>query len=221
MMLVLVGAGGLAREVLPLVRGRYHEIIVVDDDPGSWGNQVHGVSIAGGLGLVSELGGADVVVCVGRGAARRALVERLTRLGLGEDRYATVIHPSVDIPEGCAIGVGTIILAQVAVTADVTVGRHVVVMPNATLTHDDVLEDFATVCAGVALGGAVRIGRAAYIGMNASVREGLSVGHDSTLGMGAVLIETMPPGQTWAGVPAVRLVNHPAPPDVHPNKGRL
>jgi acyl-[acyl carrier protein]--UDP-N-acetylglucosamine O-acyltransferase len=78
-------------------------------------------------------------------------------------------------------------------------------MPNVTLTHDVVVEDFATLCAGVSLGGSVTVGSRAYVGMNASVRERLTVGADSVLGMGAALVSDLPAGETWVGVPAAGL----------------
>jgi acetyltransferase-like isoleucine patch superfamily enzyme len=104
---------------------------------------------------------------------------------------------------------GTILLDGVVVTADAAIGRHVVIMPNCTITHDDVVEDFATLAAGVSLGGSVRVGEAAYIGMNASVRQGLNVGVAATVGMGAVVLDDVPDGASWAGVPAHEIRRRP------------
>ncbi|WP_448071221.1 NeuD/PglB/VioB family sugar acetyltransferase [Georgenia yuyongxinii] len=205
--LVLVAAGGLAREVLAVVRGAAaHEVIgVVDDDTELHGRDVDGVPVLGGLEVAAIHPTAELVICAGKGSARARIARRLARLGVPHERYGNVVHPSVDLPSGFALDRGTILLAHVAVTADVRVGRHVVVMPNATITHDDVLEDFATICAGVSLGGWVVVGEQAYLGMNSSVRERVRIGRGATLGMAAALLTDVPDGETWAGVPARRL----------------
>jgi len=201
---LLIAAGGLAREVASaLPDGTV--LGFLDDDPAKAGAEVAGLPVLGPLAAVSDHPDARLVVCAGKGPARRALVSRLAALGLGDDRYATVVDASVRVPAGCAVGAGSILLAGTVLTAQVTVGRHVVCMPHVTLTHDDVVEDFATLAAGVTLGGGVRIGEAAYLGMNASVRENCAVGHDAVLGMGATLVRDQPDGSVWAGTPAREL----------------
>ena len=59
------------------------------------------------------------------------------RLGLEPNRFASVIHPSSAIAATTQIGSGTILLAGVTTTADVSIGRHVVVMPRVVFTHDN------------------------------------------------------------------------------------
>jgi len=204
MSLILVAASGLAREVLALVRTTApdRQVLVLDDDTALWGSDLDGAPVAGGLDLVTTYVDHEVLVCAGRGTARRSIASRLSGLGVTPDRYARAVHPSVEMPSGCMVGCGTIMLANVSLTANPTVGKHVVVMPNVTLTHDDVVEDFATIASGVSLGGGVHVETGAYLGMNSSVREGVRVGKEALLGMGAALLEDLPPESTWVGVPA-------------------
>lgn len=205
---VLIGASGMAREAINVVRARdavagaRTRVVILDDDPATWGRSMGCFRVSGGLDLLGAHPDHDVVVCVGKGTSRRWIVERLRRAGVGSDRFATLVHPSVVAPQDCLIGAGTILMAGVVLTADVVVGDHVVVMPNVTLTHGDEVGSFATLCAGVALGGDVHIASGAYLGMNASVRERVQVGRDAVLGMGSVLLRDLPAGEAWAGSPA-------------------
>jgi sugar O-acyltransferase (sialic acid O-acetyltransferase NeuD family) len=202
--LILVAAGGLAREVLGALEGqsRYRVRGILDDESSLHGTAVGGVGVLGSLDMIQDHDDAQVLICAGRGIARSAIERRLSSFGISDNRFAAVNDSSVRVPKSCRVGVGSILLGNVVMTADVDIGRHVVSMPNATLTHDDQLEDFVTVCAGVALGGAVHVGREAYLGMNSSVRENLTIGQRATLGMGACLLRDLPAGETWVGVPA-------------------
>ncbi|BCT75466.1 transferase [Sinomonas cyclohexanicum] len=207
--LLLVAASGLAREVMALVRGgdQYNVLGILDDDPLRTGSVLDGAHVLGPLAEARRHPAARLVVCVGNGAARADIVRRLGILGFPPGRFATIIHPSVSIPEGCSVGEGSIILANVVMTAAVTVGRHVVLMPGVVLTHGDFVDDYATFAAGAALGGSVVVSRAAYLGMNCSVRQQTRVGARAVIGMGAAVVRDVPDGETWAGVPARPLVS--------------
>jgi sugar O-acyltransferase (sialic acid O-acetyltransferase NeuD family) len=206
--LLLLAASGLAREVIAIEHSlaRYDELFLLDDDPALHGTAVDGVPVLGSIALAAEGFDGDLLICAGSGQARRAIAHRLSAMGVGSNAYGRIIHPGVEVPNGCSIGPGCIVLASVVLTAAVHLHRHVVVMPNVTLTHDDVVSDYVTLCAGVTLGGRVTVEEGAYLGMNASVRQDVTVGRDSVLGMGAALLRDLPPEQTWAGVPARSVV---------------
>ena len=197
--LLLVGASGLAREVL--AAGITGVTGILDDDPALYETEIAGVPVVGSI-ADAVMRDESLLVCIGPSASRRNVARRLSKFGVADDRFATYVARSARIGATSDIGPGCILLDGVVVTADASIGRNVVVMPNSTITHDTVIEDFATLAAGVALGGWVRIGESAYIGMNASVRQNVTVGAGATIGMGAVVLQDVPDGQTWVGVPA-------------------
>ena len=209
--LLLVGAGGLGRETAEAVRAGDEWDLVgwADDDPTLWGTELDGLPVLGAPEVLLDHGSWSAVLCPGSGRVRARIADRLAALGLPEERFAAVVHPTAVVPRSCTVATGSILLGGTVLTASVALGRHVVLMPGVVLTHDDVLADHVTVCARVALAGGVAVGAGAYLGTGCTVRENLSVGAWSTIGMGAVVLQDVSPHEVWAGVPARRLRGSP------------
>lgn len=204
--LLLIGASGLAREVLPLAAEAGRPVLgVLDDRHADLPPIIGGVPVLGPVSSAAAYPDADLLLCIGPSVSRAAVYGRLDP----GSRFATVVDPSVRNPAGCPVGSGSILLAGVTITADAYIGEHVVAMPGVTVTHDCMVADFATLAAGVSLGGGVRVGQAAYLGMNAAVRPGVRIGAGVVVGMGAVVLRDVPDGETWAGVPASALAPRP------------
>lgn len=208
--LLIVGAGGFARETIEAVRAvnavrpTFELAGVLDDDDHLHGGQLSAVAVLGPVEMAREKD-ALLVVCVGNPSTwtvRRRIVERL---GVDEERYAVVTHPAAAIGGSVCLGPGCVVLAGVVATADVRLDAHVSLMPQVVLTHDDTVGAFSILASGVCLGGGVRVGEECYLGAGSLVRQGVHVGAGAQVGMGAVVLEDVPEGEVWAGVPARRL----------------
>ena len=209
--LVLVGSGGFGRETAEAVRALmaagipWHLLGFVDDDPALAGKVIDGTPVIGGRDELRRLANARVAICTGRPDDYVSRPRIVSELGLGAERYATIVHPAAVVSSSSSIGHGTVLLANTVLTAAVRVGAHVAVMAHVTLTHDDVIEDFATLASRSVLGGGARVSRGAYIGAGAVVGQGLVVGELALVGMGAVVTRNVPAREVWAGVPARRM----------------
>ena len=206
--LLLLGAGGLGREAAEAVRAAnavspsWDLLGFLDDDPAKHGRMIGGLRVLGPVARVDDYPNARVLLCPGRPdnyGSRRLLAGRLA---LDDDRYATIVHPSATVGTTSRLGAGSVLLAHVDLTADVVIGRHVVVMPQAVLTHDVKVDDFVTIASGVRLGGGCHISPGAYLGSGACLREGVTVGEAAMVGMGSVVTRNVPPERMWFGVPA-------------------
>lgn len=206
--LLLIGSGGFAREAAEAVRAlnahrpTWNLLGFLDDNPERQGETVGGLPVLGPVELVHERAEAAVAIATGRPdnyVSRRLIADRLA---LEETRYATIVHPTATVGETCQIGAGSILLAHADLTADVTVGRHVAVMPQVVIPHDTSIGDFATLTSGVRLGGSCRVGEGAYIGSGACLLQEIEVGPWAMVGMGSVVTRDIPPARLWKGTPA-------------------
>ena len=204
--LVIVGAGGFARETVELVAAinakepRWNLRGLLDDDPAMHGRRVCGLPVLGGTDAIAD--DDSVTICVGNPRNYTSRARIAGRLGLEDERYATLIHPTAVIPASVDVGHGTVIHALNVATGWSTIGAHVAMMPASVITHDDVIGDFCTVAAAVRLAGGVAVEIGAYLGSGCLVREDLTIGAWSLVGMGAVVTRSVPPGEVWAGAPA-------------------
>jgi sugar O-acyltransferase (sialic acid O-acetyltransferase NeuD family) len=215
--LVIVGAGGFARETADAMRAvhwadrEYDLVGFLDDDPRTHGRDIGGTPVLGPVEAVHDDPEVAVLVCVGRPDAYTARRDLVARLGLPDDRYATVVHPAASVGSTCRLGPGSVVLAQVTLTADVVVGRHVAIMPQVVLTHDVRIDDYATLASGVRLGGGANVGTGAYVASGVGVREGRRIGSWALVGMDSTVTRDVPDERVWFGSPARDVRRAPLP----------
>ena len=210
--LVIVGAGGLGREVLLLLT-QLNEAGAGWDVRGFYDDQLPPTPLIGGLSYLGTTHTLNqtteplaVAVAVGSSASRAAVVARLTSPRLS---FPGLVHPLVRLApyQRITLGEGCIIQQGCILTCDITLGRFVLLNLGCTIGHDAVLDDFCSLMPHANVGGAAHLGAGVYLGTNATVIHAVRVGAGATVGAGAVVVRELPGGITAVGVPARSISN--------------
>lgn len=210
MKLGVIGAGGLASDVIEIAMATGNEVLALVDDK----RKAHpGFSVLG-LPLFSSLSEAyghtqmaGIVVAVGDNYFRELLAQRALR-EFPNLRLRTLVHPTATISPSATIGAGTIIQPGCRVSSNAVVGELSYLGANTVVAHSCWLADSVSMSPGASLGGSVAIGHRTSIGMNAAVREKVKLGADVIVGAGSYVNKDFPECLVIGGLPAGALREH-------------
>ncbi|MCB1184825.1 hypothetical protein KDM41_15460 [bacterium] len=209
--MVIIGAGGFAREVRWLAEeitaaggDRYEFTGYVVSEPDKPGPTDSADEILGDFDwLRAHRDRWDCLAMgIGNAAPRLKVADALEAL-YGPECWPALIAPTANFHRPSArVGHGVQVCANVIGTVNLVFEPFAMVNLACTLGHEAVLRRACTLNPTVNISGGVDIGRGALVGTGAQVLQYLTVGDGATVGGGAVVTRDVAPGTLVVGMPA-------------------
>lgn len=210
---IILGAGGHGRVVLDiLLAGKaYKPVGFLDNNPALHGRRIDGLPVLGDLSQLPTLwksGVRKAIVAIGDNGVRRQMGDAVGRDGF---ELINAIHPSAGVSSSASIGRGVVVAAGAIVCAHCQIGDYVILNTGCIIDHESMIGTAAHICPGVKLAGHVTVESGAFVGIGATVIQGLRIGFESVVGAGAVVIRDVDPMASVVGVPARIIKGAPSP----------
>lgn len=201
--LIIVGGGGFSREVIWLARVCNKEWRIegiLDDSASLQGQNFCEVPIIGTIDDCLKFSDAYFIVAVGTPRTRKTIISRME--SKNKVRFATLIHPSVQMSDYVEVGEGCIVTAGCILTTQIRLGKHTIVNLANTIGHDVSIGDYCTLAPQVAISGHVTLGDGVEVGTGTVLIQGISVGSGAFIGAGSVVSKDVPENIFAVGLPA-------------------
>lgn len=204
--ILIVGSAGHARVVIDAVeRQGSYRIVGLLDRFRELGSQTLGYQVLGGEEdlptLQHQYGLHGVVIAVGDNHARARITEQVTSI-CPTLELVSIVHPSAQIGKAVLIGPGCVVLAGACIGSGARLGSACLLNTQASLDHDSVMEDFASLGPGARTGGDCRISAFSAIGLGANLVHKIQIGRHTVVGAGSLVMRNLPDHVVAYGSPA-------------------
>lgn len=215
--LVVVGAGGQARDTAWLIRELDRTetplqcLGFILSDLAYLGPRDSRDEVLGDFNwLEQNLDKVDgLAMGIGTPAVRLRLAEQLAR-AFPKLSWPSLVHPSVLFErESAKLGRGSMIAAGSAGTVNLVLEDFALINVGVTLGHEASIGRGVVVNHGASISGGVRLEDGVLVGTGARVLQYLTVGENATVGAGAVVTKNVAPNSVVVGVPAAPLQRKP------------
>lgn len=170
--IILIGYGGHAKSVADAVerQGKYAIRGYTDVEEHLSKYQYLGTDAE--LKQFYDSGIKNVVIAIGymgKGCLREKLYEQVKTIGFN---LPVIKDPASIVSDSAVIGEGTFIGKGAVINAEASVGKMAIINTLALVEHECKVADFAHVAVAAVLCGNVTVGKAAFVGANATVIQG-------------------------------------------------
>lgn len=198
--LAILGASGHGKVIADaaLLSG-WQEVVFYDDSWPELTKNSHWPVVGDTNTLLTDRAQFDgVIVAIGNNETR---LDKGTQFEEAGFRLVNVIHPSAIVSPFATIGDGCFVSARSVIHVDAVVGDHVIINTAAIVEHDCVIATGSHISPNVSLAGGVKVGYCSWVGINATVRQLVSIGDRAVVGAGGVVVNDVSHNIVVAGNP--------------------
>lgn len=204
---IIIGAGTYGQVYAEYLKDSYNVIAFYDDDESLHNSKVNGIEVAGKvIDALSLPKTTAIFVPIGNNPIRVKILRQFEDNGYDIPSYIhpqTIIHPSVKIGKAVYILPGSNVMPLSVI------GNYSMISMGVNIAHHTIIEDACFFSQGSNIGASILLKTLAYVGISATLMTGLkTIGRNSLIGAGAVVIKDVPENAVMAGVPAKVIKYH-------------
>jgi len=202
--IIIVGAGGLGREVLQLVKdingqeATYEIMGFIDDNALALQGKECSHGMIGSIGGWTPAADELFALAIANPQLKQNMVEKLKSKGA---QFASLIHPTAIISAHTKLGMGLIVYPYARINVNCTVDDFVTLL-SSPIGHDSIIGDYCTITTNCTITGDVSLGKRVFVGSGSTIIPHTSIGDDVYIGAGSVVINHLKSGMKVMGNPA-------------------
>lgn len=202
--LIIIGAGGYAREILAWiddinkVKMTWDVQGFIDDNPDALKGKKSRVPILGTIKDWKVNSGEKYVLGIANPLIKEKISKDFESRGA---EFISVIHPTVKIEESAQYGKGIVLYPGSSLGPDVVVGDFVTILSTG-LGHDAMVGNYSTISSFCGINGNVKLGERVFVGSHVCIAPSRRIGDDAFLCMGSVVMTNVKKGTKVIGNPA-------------------
>jgi len=132
-------------------------------------------------------------------------IRNFKKLNIPLEANASAVHPLAYINPSTKIGFGVSISPFAYTSISTEIGNFTHIYPHAVLTHESKVDEYCTIAVHSVVGARDILKEGVHVGMKSAIREDLTIGKYSIIGMAAAVTKDVEDFSIIAGNPAKKI----------------
>ena len=192
--IILIGGGGHCKSCIDVIEQEgIYEIVGIVDVKEKVGTKILGYSVMGTDDDLENLSNEYDYFLITLGQIKSAdlRIKLFNKIkDLGKD-LPVIISPRAYVSKHAEVEEGTIILHDVVVNAEVSIGKNCIINTKSLIEHDTQIGNHCHVSTAAVVNGECKVGNEVFIGSNATVFHSITVADKVTVGAGSVVKDNL------------------------------